>query len=185
MKKSRSYVLGAAAVIGAALATTGASGARASPLQNPTTTVTFTVTSGALTINAPLGVALVPGTGDSGLPGTSVAGTMGDTVVTDNRAALLTPWIATVSESPFTTGAGSLAQTISAGAATYDPGTVATTGDITATGSTVTLSGSNQQVVTDAGSGDNTATWDATITLAIPATAVVGDYTGTLTSSVG
>jgi hypothetical protein len=187
MKKSRSYVLGAAAVIGAALTTTSAPGAMAATGPPVDTTVTFTVTNGDLTISAPSGVALVPGgsDSDSGLPGSTVAATMGDTMVTDNRAALLTPWIATVSETDFTTGTATLPETISAGNATYDPGTVAHTGDITTTGSTVTLSGDAQQVVTDAGSGDNTATWDATITLAIPGTAVVGNYTGTLTSSVG
>ena len=133
------------------MATTGASGAMAQDTADAPTTVTFTVTNGALTINAPDGVALVPLGSDTGLPGSNVVGTMGDTVVTDNRAALLTPWIATVSETNFTTGTGTTPETISAGDASYDPGAVGFTGDITATGNVVTLSGSAQQVVTDAG----------------------------------
>lgn len=35
-----------------------------------------------------------------------------------------------------------------------------------------------------AGVGENTATWNPTIAVAIPAAAVGGDYTGTLTQSV-
>jgi hypothetical protein len=188
MKKSRICALGAAAAIGAALSTTGASAAMAAT-PNPDTLVTFTVTNGELTIDAPLGVTLTPDTeaGDSGLPGTSVAGTMGTTTVTDNRAALLTPWIASVSSTDFLTGTGTGDETIPAGAAGYDPGPITVvSGNVTASGTAVTaLSGDPQQVVTDAGSGDNVATWDATISLLIPATAVVGTYTGTLTSSVG
>ena len=183
MKKSRVCVLGAAAVIGAAVATTGASAAMAAP--NPDTAVTFTVTNGALTIDAPTAVALVPGGADTGLPGTVVAGTMGTTTVTDLRAALDTPWTASVSESDFTTGGATAAETIPAAAATYDPGTVTVvSGNVTAAGTAVTLSNGDQGVVTDAGSGDNTVTWAATITLTIPATAVAGGYTGAMVSSV-
>ena len=34
------------------------------------------------------------------------------------------------------------------------------------------------------GSGDNSATWDPAISVAVPATAVGGGYSGTLTQSV-
>lgn len=156
MKKSRICVLGAAAVIEAALTTTSASGAMAATGPPVDTTVTFTVTNGDLTISAPSGVALIPvgSDSDSGLPGSTVAATMGDTVVTDNRAALLTPWIATVSETDFLTGGGTTPETIPADDAGYDPGTVTTTGNITAATTVLpALSNDAQQVVTDAGEG--------------------------------
>jgi hypothetical protein len=47
------------------------------------------------------------------------------------------------------------------------------------------LTGAAQTVVTaTAGSGDNTATWNPTVAMAVPATAVGGLYTGTITHSV-
>jgi hypothetical protein len=197
MRKSRICVLGAAAVIGAALTTTGASAAMASPLlPNPNTTVTFTVTNGALTIDAPTDVALAGATVDTvtapSLPGTTVSGTNGPTTVVDNRAALDASWTATVSSSDFTTGAGTTPETIPAlGTTTYDPGTITDgTGDtaaaVDATGTVpFALDNGGVDVVTNSGSGDNTAVWDATIAVAIPATAVEGAYTGTLVTSVG
>jgi hypothetical protein len=182
MKKSIIGVLGAAALVGAAVMSTSA----ASAATNPDTGVTFAVTGGDLTINAPTGVALVPGGTDTGLPGTNVVGLMGDTTVTDNRALDGAIWNATVSESDFTTGTGTSAETIAASYATYAPGTVTTTGTVTTSeADSATLSNGAQDVV--GGSlieGDNTATWDATVVVAIPDTAVVGAYTGLLVSSV-
>ncbi len=50
---------------------------------------------------------------------------------------------------------------------------------------TITLSGTAAPVVDGtAGVGNNSATWDPTIAVAVPATAVGGAYTGTLTQSV-
>ena len=42
----------------------------------------------------------------------------------------------------------------------------------------------NTVVAGTAGVGDNGATWDPTISVAVPAGAVAGDYVGTLTQSV-
>ena len=75
---------------------------------------------------------------------------------------------------------------IPAGVATYDPGKIAVTGTSTAAsgGSAITLSGKPQTVVTATVTGNNTASWDPTITVTVPDTAVGGAYSATLIQSV-
>jgi hypothetical protein len=147
---------------------------------DPDTTVTFTVTTGALSMTAPGSVNL-----GSGLPGTTITGLLGTVTVTDARAALTTAWTATASATNWITGGHTPNETIPATDVTYTPGGITTTGTITATGSTITLSGAAQTVVTGtAGIGDNTATWNPTIAVAVPMGTVGGLYTGTLTQSV-
>lgn len=147
---------------------------------DPDTTVSFSVTSGALSMSAPVSVNL-----GSGAPGTTISGALGPVTVTDNRALLSASWTATAASSDWTTGGATPAETIPATDVGYDPGSITTTGTITATGTPITLSGTATPVVTGtAGVGDNTATWDPTISVAVPASAVGGAYTGTLTQSV-
>jgi hypothetical protein len=142
--------------------------------------VTFAVTSGLLTMTAPTTANL-----GSGAPGSTITGAVGTTAVTDNRALLAAAWTATASSTAFTTGGATTAETIPAADAGYSPGAITTTGNITATGFTITLSATPQTVVTGtAGVGDNSASWDPTLAVAVPAAAVVGTYSGTLTQSV-
>jgi hypothetical protein len=191
MNKSRFCALSAAAVLGLALTSTAASaaieGGTVPPSTPDNTTVTFTVGSGLLTLTAPDSVALLPPEGtDTALPGTTVSAFMGDTIVTDDRALLDSTWTVTAAESNFKTGAGSTDETIPATDATYDPGTITTVGIFLSgpTGTSLGLTTSPQTVVTATTDGDNTATWTAAIAVAIPTTAVLGLYTGTLTQSV-
>ncbi|MFD5565603.1 hypothetical protein [Kitasatospora griseola] len=143
---------------------------------DPSTTVTFVVTSGALTLSVPASAAL-----GSGAPGTSIGAPIGPCTVVDNRALLSASWTVTAAETDFVNGPS----TIPATDATYTVGSVTTTGTITVTSTNVTLSNSAQTVLTgSAGVGDNTATWDPTVTVSVPASAVSGLYTGTLTQSV-
>jgi hypothetical protein len=147
---------------------------------DPATTVTFTVTVGSLAMTAPPTADL-----GSGAPGTTISGPLGIVVVTDNRALLAAAWTATASSTAFTTGGGTPSETIPVGDATYSPGTPYTTGTITATPTNITLTGGAQTVVAGtAGVGNNTATWNPAIAVAVPAAAVGGLYTGTLTQSV-
>lgn len=190
MVKSAFYILAAAAVAGFALAPGVASAATAGPAAlarssgpgggDPDTTVTFTVTSGVLSMTAPTTADL----GTNG-PGTTIAGALGTVTVTDDRALLTAAWTATASSTDWTTGAATPAETIPAGDVGYDPGDITTTGTITATGTPITLSGTAAPVVagTD-GVGDNSGTWDPTVSVAVPASAVAGVYTATLTQSV-
>jgi hypothetical protein len=158
---------------------TTAPGAAASAGSDPDTTLTFDVTSGLLTMTAPTSALL-----GSGAPGTTISGVTGAVVVTDDRALLAGLWTAVASCTDFTTGAASPAETIPAGDATYDPGTPFVTGDFVATPSTITLSATPQTVVSSTGNGNNTATWSPTIAVAVPANAVTGTYTATLTQAV-
>jgi hypothetical protein len=143
---------------------------------DPSTTVTFTVTAGALSMTVPATATL-----GSGAPGTTITAAIGSCTVSDLRALAAASWTVTAAETNFANGAN----TVPATAATYTPGTVTTTGTITATPSTVTLSNSAQTVVAGtAGVGNNTASWNPTVGVAVPAGAVGGTYTGTLTQSV-
>lgn len=147
---------------------------------DPDTTVTFAVTSGALSMSAPASVDL-----GSGAPGTTISGALGPVTVTDDRALLSASWTTTASSSDWTTGGGTPAETIAATDVGYDPGSITTTGTITATGTPVTLSGAATPVVTGtSGVGNNTATWNPVISVAVPASAVGGAYAATLTQSV-
>lgn len=144
---------------------------------DPTTTVTFTVTSGALTLSVPASINL-----GSGAPGTTIGPTpIGSCAVTDARALASASWTVTAAETNFASGPS----TIPAGAAAYTVGTVTTTGTITTTPTNITLGTTALTVLTgSAGVGNNTATWNPTLALAVPASAVGGTYTGTLTQSV-
>jgi hypothetical protein len=189
MRKAVGLGLSAAAIFATGLAMPAASAAVTSAAAvnapgpgDPDTTVTFTVTSGALTMTAPASANL-----GSGAPGTTISGAIGAVTVTDDRALLSAAWTATASSTDFTTGGGTPAETIPVGDVTYDPGSItSTTGTITVTpASAITLSGTAQTVVTGTdGVGNNTATWDPTLAVAVPAAAVGGVYTGTLTQSV-
>lgn len=152
--------------------------AQDSPGSNDTT-VTFTVTVGGLTITAPATADL-----GGGAPGTTINGSLGAVTVTDLRAMLDATWTTTASSGDWTTGGGTGNETIPATDVGYDPGTPTTTGDITTTQAPITLSGAATPVVSASGVGDNTATWDPGLAVAVPAAAVGGIYTATLTESV-
>jgi hypothetical protein len=149
--------------------------------------VTFTVTTGLLTLTVPGAAAL-----SDVAPGATSTGALGAVTVTDDRALLAASWTVTASTSAFTTGGGTTPETIPISHVGYAVGSITTTGTITATGTDLPagtgagdFSGTPQTVVAGtAGVGDNTATWDPTISVAVPASAVGGGYTGTITHSV-
>ncbi|HUN34388.1 MAG TPA: hypothetical protein VMU95_20485 [Trebonia sp.] len=143
---------------------------------DPSTSITFTVTSGALTMSVPAAAYL-----GSGAPGALISAPIGACFVDDERALASASWTVIAQETDFSNSPF----TIPAGDATYTVGTVTTTGTITATPSDITLSNSAQTVLTgSSGVGDNTASWNPTLTVNVPATAVGGQYSGTLTQSV-
>ncbi len=178
----RFAVIAAAAVIAvvgfAAPAPAEASGA---------TTVTFTLTGGALTIAAPASANL-----GSGLTGSSnLSGQLGPVTVTDARGATLGSWTASVVSTDFTTGGGTSNETIpkadivyASGAATATTGVgVFTPGQLTiALGQA--LSQSRTAYAATGVVGNNTVTWNPTVQVNVPAAAVTGTYTGTVTHSV-
>ena len=191
MVKSAFSILAVAAAAGIVLTPVASSAAMAGPAVlayssspnpgDPNTTVTFTVSSGALAMSAPTTVDL-----GTNAPGTTIFGNLGTVTVTDNRALLSAAWTAVASSTDWTTGGGTLAETISAADVGYNPGVITPTGTITLTGTPIAaLAALPAAVVTaTAGTGDNTGTWNPLLSAVVPVGAVVGIYTGTLTQSV-
>jgi hypothetical protein len=177
--------IGAIAVAGAVLAPAAAIAATAtSAATGPSvdTTTTFSVTSGALTITAPDTASL-----GNGAPGSTISGQLGTVTVSDNRAALTASWVASASASDFTTGAATAAETIPVADLSYTVGSFSNiVGTITPVATNLAhMTHAAQTVVTgSSGVGDNGVSWNPTIAVAVPANAVTGIYTGTITHSV-
>ncbi|MGW3152414.1 beta-propeller fold lactonase family protein [Streptomyces sp. NPDC001177] len=157
---------------------TGPGGAAASPSQGDTV-VTFQVSpTDGLTITVPDTATLSTVT-----PGGTATGQLGNVTVNDQRSLADATWNSTASLSQdFTTSGGS---PISGGAVTYTPGApvAQTNGPFTA-GTPGTLAGARTAYSKTSGSGDNSVTWNPTLDVAVPAAAVAGIYTGTITHSV-
>ncbi|MFG2009256.1 hypothetical protein ACGFNF_09320 [Micromonospora sp. NPDC048868] len=150
------------------------------------TIVTFTVATADLNIRVPPSVNL-----GSAFPGGVLTGELGTVVVTDERAALNATWIVTVTASSFTTGGGTPEETILPSLVEYWSGTeTGRTGTGTLVpgqptqAAAVSLSVPRTAFSKTSGSGDNTATWEPNIRIAVPATAVGGTYRGVITHSV-
>ncbi len=111
---------------------------------------------------------------------------MGAVQVTDDRG-FGADWTTTVSAIQFITGSGTPLQTIPVSDAVYSiNGPLQTAGSATfSTVAVTTLSGAPQPVVSATHVGGNTsASWDPLIEVRIPAGAVAGQYTSTVTHSV-
>ncbi|MBB4915197.1 hypothetical protein [Streptosporangium saharense] len=146
------------------------------------TITTFTLAGGALSITAPANANL----GSAGTGAANVSGQLGSVTVTDARGALVAAWTASVISTSFTTGGGGAAETIAASDVSYAPGlATSTTGlGVFTPGLGGTLGVSRTAYSLAAGTGNNSATWNPTITVSLPAAAVAGTYTGTITHSV-
>ena len=163
------------------------------------TPVTFSVsTTGVLAITAPTGTVDL-GSGASHGVGTTIGapGNFGAVAVIDNRALNPADWTATVSSTPFTNTTS--ADVIPVGDATYTipatgtgsigvdstSGLPLSTGIVDNASPGIALTGTAQDVATETGAdGDNAATWDPEIDVAVPAGSVIGIYDGTVTHSV-
>jgi hypothetical protein len=171
-------LLAAAALAVAALAV---------PAHADTTTTTFTLSAGALSISVPAAKDL----GTTATGSASLTSQLGAVTVTDARGALGETWTATVSSTDFTTGGASADETISKSSVSYwsGPATAATgtavrlPGQLTAANAE-TLASSRTAFSASATVGNNTTTWNPTLIVTIPSTAVAGTYSGTVTHSV-
>jgi hypothetical protein len=192
MRKVLGLSIGAAAILAtgivpaAAWAATTSTAAFSSPASSADTPVTFTVDGTGIAITEP--VAKNFGSVDIG--GT-VTDTLGTVTVTDSQGLDGGGWTATAASSDFTLSSATdptSAETIPNSGVSYDPGTITASSTITATGYPVAvppgLIGTSNVVIGTDADGDNTAHWDPTITIAVPATAVAGAYSGTITDSV-
>jgi hypothetical protein len=175
-------VTGAVAALALGLATP----AMAATTGGTTTTFTLGGTPGSvLSITVPTSADL--GTYATGT--TSLSGTLGPVTVTDARGLLTAAWTTVASSTSFTTGTATPAETIPNTDVGYRSGIATATAGIGVftPGSPVTPvpMGSSQTAYSLAlGVGNNSATWNPTISVAVPAAAVAGTYTGTITHSV-
>jgi hypothetical protein len=145
------------------------------------TTVTLQLTGATLDITVPIGPVSL---GVKSVTDSSASGPLGPVTVTDNRSADPAAWAASVSATPLQSGTHVLG-------ASYDTGVVTSTGipiSQWTINTPVTLTSAPQQIVTLnptwLGGGNNSATWDPTITVAIPPNATAGTYTSVVTHSV-
>lgn len=177
--RSRLLLTGAVAAVLAGLA----SPAGAAPTGD--TTVTFSVTGGALSITVPASSTL-----PSGAPGTTVSGQLGTVAVTDARALLNAAWSASVASTDFTTGGETAAETITKNKASYWSGAGAFQGIGTFTAGQPTAAQKQSLALSvpafslASGTGGNSAVWAPTVEVVVPDAAVAGTYSGTVTHSV-
>ena len=145
------------------------------------TTATITVTGGSLSITVPAAANL--GTTASTVGGSIISGPLGQVQVLDARSAAAgSGWVASVISTAFTPPSG---PAIAASAVGYTAGAITKVGtatytandpgDLTAVGAAVTATGIT---------GDNSATWTPTITVAVAGGTVAGAYSATITHSV-
>ncbi|HEY4991302.1 MAG TPA: putative Ig domain-containing protein [Nakamurella sp.] len=148
---------------------------------DPRCAVTVNVIAGALTITVPASADL-----GSAAPGGTISAPLGVIQVTDNRG-FGANWATTVSAIEFSTGSGTPLETIPVSDASYTISSpLQTTGSATFTATAATtLSGTPQPVVSATSvQGNTTATWNPLIEVHVPASAVAGPYTSTITHSV-
>ena len=152
----------------------------ASAATSAATTLTFTMAAGAIAITAPASATLLPALVHTGAVQT-VSAPIGTVVVTDHQGTD-TGWTASASATDFTSGAN----TIPVADASYTPTTATVTGTATVAAATLAALSTTATAVQTATAvaGDNTATWNPTIALSVPADTVPGTYTSTLTQSV-
>jgi hypothetical protein len=143
---------------------------------------TITVQGGFLSISAPLDAGNI-GTWMNSVTGGSTGGPLGQVQVSDARSpAAGSGWVASAISSAFTPPAG---PAIAASAVSYSVGTITKVGTATYTANNPGNLTAVSPVVTATGiTGDNSATWNPTITVAVPGGMAAGVYAATITHSV-
>jgi hypothetical protein len=167
--------LGTLAIAGSVLSFIPVGSAMAAPGDTDTT---FTLTGGSLEVTT-----MGSRTLDAGAPGdASVSGSLGPVSISDTRGSTA-GWVLSAKSTTFTDGAGSDATGVSyaSGAATGKTGIVTPT-----TAGLTSIMGAVEVPVAagTAASGNNTASFDPTLTVHLPASALAGDYEGIVTTSV-
>ena len=141
-----------------------------------TTTATVAVQGGVLSMTAPESVAL-----SAVVPGANSTGSLVGVTVTDTRAGLA-GWVSSIAVTDF--DSVSTSTSIPLTNVSYVPEVAQTVGTVTVAQSTAAAGTGTVQTAT-AVNGNNTATWDATLSVLVPADALTAaDYTAVLTHSV-
>jgi hypothetical protein len=151
------------------------------PAGADTTTATFQLTAGALSISVPAGSVSI-GTQVVSTGVSTISGQLGVVTVTDQRGGS-TSWVASVIVTAFTPTTGPAVTAIAADKVSYAVGTITQVG-VTATKPVTTDLTGVSPVVNGASTGLSTASWNPTISVSLPANAAPGIYTATITHSV-
>jgi hypothetical protein len=175
MRKALTAATAAAMLLGFA--------AVAAPATAEDTAVTFELTGGFLEITqAPTAATLTAGALTVG--GSTVSGALGSTTVTDERGALLNNATVTMSSTAFSNAVTTIpatAVTGYSGVATPDSGTTVPVATTAATA--VVLGGTGGTILTMESVGTGSASYDPTVSVAIPTDATAGSYSGTITQT--
>lgn len=152
-------------------------GGMALPASADDTITTFSLTGGTLTLGVGASAALTNEA--SGVEANTITGTLGIVSVTDARGGTA-GWVTSAASTTFS---GTDLST-SIGVA-YTNGVVTETGTNTVAKATALSITSAAAVATaTAVSGNNTASWNPTLDVSMPAGALAGAYTGTVTTSL-
>jgi hypothetical protein len=146
------------------------------------TTATITVQGGSLSITVPTGAGNL-GSAVNTVSGEVIAGPLGQVQVNDARSAAAgSGWVASVIASAFTPPAG---PAIAASAVSYTAGTITKVGTATYTANDPgNLTGVAPAITATGITGDNSATWNPTINVAVPGGMAAAVYSATITHSV-
>jgi len=145
-------------------------------------TATVTVTGGVLSITVPPAAGSL-GTRPDTVSGGTISGQLGQVQVNDARSAVAgSGWVVSVISTAFTPTPGTA---IAASAVSYTAGPITKVGTATFTANDPTdLTGVAPAVTATGITGDNSATWNPTISVVVPGGAVAGVYSATITHSV-
>ena len=146
------------------------------------TSATLSVTGGALVMTVP-GDAGSLGSRANTLAGGTISGPLGQVQVNDARSAAAgSGWVASVISTAFTPPAG---PAIAASAVSYTAGVIDKVGTATYTANNPNDLTDVAPAVTATGiTGDNSATWNPTISVAVPGGMAANVYSATITHSV-
>jgi hypothetical protein len=145
-------------------------------------TATITVLGGSLSITVPADAGSL-GSATNAVGGMTISGSLGQVQVTDARSAAAgSGWVASVISTAFTPTAG---PAIAASAVSYSAGAITKVGTATYTANNPgNLTGVSPAVTATGITGDNSATWNPTISVAVPGGMVARTYSATITHSV-
>jgi hypothetical protein len=146
------------------------------------TSMSLTLTGGSLEITVPTDAGSL-GTRSNTVGAGVISGPLGEVQVLDARSpAAGSGWIASAISTAFTPPAG---PTIAASLVGYIAGPIVKVGTATYTANNPTALDGSVAVVTATGiTGDNSATWNPTITVAVAGGKAAAVYTATITHSV-
>ena len=148
------------------------------PASAADTATTFSLTGGDLTLSVSESATLTSEA--SGVAANVITGTLGEVGVTDARGGTA-GWVTSAASTTFTGEGLSVSSAVA-----YTNGTVTETGtnSVAAVTSAALTTTAAAVATATAVSGNNTASWNPTLDVSMPAGALTGAYAGTVTTSL-